>query len=62
MFQHFTHNGEVHIGTNSGKIALWLDETEAVDLAYKYGLDDLGAQELLKAVEVAYPKEYDEAT
>lgn len=57
MFQHFHPSGEVHIGNNRGKIALWLDETEAIDLAYKYGLDDLGSKELLNAVEVAYPNE-----
>lgn len=46
----------VKIGNSRGKICLYLDEGEAIDLAYKYGLDDAGAKELLDAVERAYPE------
>lgn len=49
-------DGIVRVGNTRGRIALYLDETEAVDLAYKYGLDDEGAKELLAAVEAAYPE------
>jgi hypothetical protein len=44
------------IGNPRGRIALYLDEVEAIDMAYKYGLDDEGAKELLAAVERAYPE------
>ena len=54
------HPNEQHIGNGRGRIALWLDETEAIDLAYLYGLNDLGAKELLDAVERAYPSVEDE--
>jgi hypothetical protein len=45
----------VEIGSAHGKIALYLTETEAIDLAHLYGLDDTGAQEIMEAVEKAYP-------
>lgn len=48
------------IGNPRGRIALYLDESEAIDMAYKYGLDDAGSVELLAAVERAYPPESDE--
>ena len=44
-----------HIGSAKGRIALWLTESEAIDLAHLYGLDDIGAQEIMDAVEKAYP-------
>ena len=50
-------NGVVHIGNASGKIAVYLDETEAIDLAYLYGPRDDAYRELMEAVEIAYPKE-----
>lgn len=49
----------VKIGNPRGKICLMLDKGEAIDLAYKYGLDDWGAKELLQAVELAYPESTD---
>ena len=45
----------VEIGSAHGKIALYLTEAEAIDLAHLYGLDDIGAQEIMEAVETAYP-------
>ena len=44
-----------HIGSAHGRIALWLTESEAIDLAHLYGLDDIGAREIMEAVEKAYP-------
>jgi hypothetical protein len=49
--------GVVHIGNARGKIAVYLDETEAIDLAYLYGPRDDAYRELMEAVETAYPKE-----
>ena len=46
-----------HIGSSHGRIALWLTESQAIDLAHLYGLDDIGAQEIMEAVEAAYPEE-----
>lgn len=46
----------VEIGSAHGRIALYLTETEAIDLAHLYGLDDIGAREIMEAVEKAYPK------
>lgn len=48
-------NDVVEIGSNHGKIAVFLTESEAIDLAHLYGMDDRAAQELMQAVEVAYP-------
>lgn len=48
----------VEIG--SGKIAVYLDESEAIDMAHHYGLDDGFSKDLLKAVEIAYPKQEDD--
>lgn len=45
-----------HVGNAHGRIALWLDEVEALDLAEHYGRHDLAYDELTKAVERAYPK------
>jgi hypothetical protein len=53
-------NGVVEIGNARGKIAVYLDETEAIDLAYLYDPRDVAHRELMEAVEVAYPKERDE--
>jgi hypothetical protein len=44
----------VEIGNAHGRIALYLDETEAIDLAGLYGSYDLAYEELLEAVEKAY--------
>jgi hypothetical protein len=47
---------EQHVGNPRGRIAVWLDEGEAIDLAVMYGSD--GAyDELMQAVERAYPHE-----
>lgn len=50
----------VEIGNPRGRIAVYLDETEAIDMAHHYGLGDGFAAELLEAVEKAYPPETDE--
>ena len=50
----------VEIGSADGRIALYLTETEAIDLAHLYGLDDIGAREIMEAVERAYPKSDEE--
>lgn len=39
---------------------MWLDETEAIDLAHLYGHRDGAYDELLGAVERAYPKSDEE--
>lgn len=51
------HPNEQHIGNGKGRIALWLDETEATDLADHYGPGDLAYGELMQAVERAYPRD-----
>jgi hypothetical protein len=45
----------VEIGNARGRIALYLDETEAIDLAHQYGPGDRAYDELMDAVEKAYP-------
>ncbi len=49
------HPNEQHIGNPHGRIAVWLDEIEAIDLAHLYGTHDEAYLEILKAVELAYP-------
>lgn len=44
-----------HIGNPRGRIALWLDETEAIELAEHFGRNDSAYDELMEAVERAYP-------
>lgn len=51
------HPLEQHIGNPRGRIAVWLDEAEAIDLAHLYGHRDGAYEEILDAVERAYPKE-----
>lgn len=53
------HQG-VHIGNPRGRIALWLDDTEAIDMALHYGPGDGAYRELMEAVEKAYPAELNE--
>jgi hypothetical protein len=50
----------VEIGDADGRIALYLNERSAIDLAYLLHSDDLGHRELLDAVEKAYPDTEDE--
>lgn len=45
-----------HIGNARGRIAVWLDESEAIDLAEFYGPGDEAHAEIMAAVERAYPK------
>lgn len=47
----------VEIGNPRGKIALLLDESDAVNLAEVFGPSDLAWKELMDAVEKAYPPE-----
>lgn len=51
----------VECGNPRGRVALLLDETEAVDLIerWPWGRTDRGRQELALAVERAYPQEAD---
>jgi hypothetical protein len=51
------HPLEQHIGNARGRIAVWLDESEAIDLAHHFGPRDLAYTELLEAVERAYPRD-----
>ena len=51
----------VKIGNPRGRIALYLDETEATELAEHYGPGDLAYDELMQAVEAAYPGREEEA-
>lgn len=51
--------GVVRIGNPRGKIALYLDENEAHDLAAMFPWPDRGGSELLAAIERAYPREDD---
>lgn len=51
------HLLEQHIGNAHGRIAVWLDEQEALDLAAHFPYPDLFGAELAEAVERAYPKE-----
>ena len=44
------------IGNPRGRIAVYLDEREAIDMAEHYGSHDLFSKELMDAVERAYPK------
>lgn len=44
------------IGNAHGRIALYLNEREAIDLAVLYGSGDRAYDELMEAVKQAYPK------
>jgi hypothetical protein len=46
-----------HVGNAHGRIAVWCDESEAIELAERYHPDDVFRLELMEAVERAYPKE-----
>ena len=60
-FPHISGKGHtVHIGNARGRIAVWLDEEEAIDMAEHYGSRDLFSEELMWAVEKVYPKEEEE--
>lgn len=50
-------SGVIEIGNAHGRIALFLDETEAIDLAGMYGVQDGAYREIMDAVEKAYPPE-----
>lgn len=45
----------VHIGNPRGKIAIWCDDSEALDIAYSYSPQDRFYQEIMDAVVKAYP-------
>lgn len=45
----------VEIGDPDGKIALFLNERSAFDLAAKFPYPDTGGIEILEAIRVAYP-------
>jgi hypothetical protein len=47
----------VKIGNSHGRIAIYCDETEALDLAAMYTYPDGFGREILDAVERAYPPE-----
>lgn len=47
--------GVVEIGDADGRIAVYLNESSAIDLAYLYDSRDPFRSELLNAVSVAYP-------
>lgn len=49
--------GEQHIGDADGLIALWLNEQSAYDLAAMFRHPDLAVDEILDAIERAYPKD-----
>jgi hypothetical protein len=49
----------VEIGNAQGRIAVYLNETEAIDLAHLYGPSDRAYDELMDAVERAYPQPAD---
>jgi len=57
---HRNGRGEVHLG--NGKIAVWLDEKDAIDMAHHYGPSDRFYDELMYAVKLAYPKEDEDDT
>jgi len=48
-------DGIVRIGNPKGKIALYLDENEAMDVMYFYGPRDGAYRELWDAIVAAYP-------
>lgn len=48
-------NGVVHIGSAHGKVAVYLTETEAYDLADLYGHGDSFSTEIIDAAIAAYP-------
>ena len=50
-----------HIGDWDGRIALWLNEQSAHDLADCFSHEDLGRKEILDAIERAYPEPQDAA-
>lgn len=54
-------NGVAHIGNAHGKIAVYLNESEAIDLAHHYGPGDAAYDEIMEAVEVAYPKDVEDS-
>ena len=54
------HPNEQHIGDLHGRIAFWMDERTAIDLAVLYGPRDLAYREIMDAVERAYPPPDDE--
>ncbi len=51
-----TPSGVVHIGNPGGRIALYLDENQAHDLAAMFPFPDMGGKELLEAIALAYPR------
>lgn len=53
-------NGEVHIGSADGRIAIWCNEQEAHDLAALYGYRDTFSNEILTAIEEAYPGDHED--
>lgn len=58
---HGYRRAAVEIGNARGRIALYLDETEAIDLAHHYGPGDAAYEELMAAIERAYPQPLDAA-
>lgn len=51
---------EVHIGNARGRIAIWCDESDALEMASRYTYPDEFGREILEAVEQAYPKEVED--
>lgn len=51
--------GEQHIGNPNGLIAIWCDESEAIDIATHYLWPDEFGREIMQAIERAYPKRED---
>lgn len=47
----------IHIGNPDGRIVIWCDENEAIDIASHYSYKDGFHREIMEAVEKAYPKE-----
>jgi hypothetical protein len=53
--------GVVEIGNAHGKIAIYCDEDEAINIASHYPYPDVFGREILAAVEKAYPKDETES-
>lgn len=50
-------DGEVHIGNAHGRIAIWCNESEAIEIAGIYGPHDGFYKDVMWAIEKAYPKD-----
>ena len=51
------HPNTQHVGNPRGLIAIWCDESEALDIADRYRYPDTFGIDIIKAVQRAYPRD-----